>query len=106
MTEIVVAIIGSNALFSFLTVVVTKLMDRKSLTRKTLAAVSYAALSDKLEQRLDAGYATPEQRREIEILHEVYKGNGWNGDMDVRIQKVYALPTKNLRKKDWEVALP
>lgn len=105
MTDLIIAIIGSNAIFSFLTVVVTKLLDGKSLTRKTLSAVSYAILSDKIEQRLDSGYATPEQRREIEILHEAYKANGWNGDMDVRIAKVYALPTKDL-SKDWETVLP
>lgn len=92
-------IVGSQALFSFLTVVVTRILDRKSTTRKILAAVSYSALTDKIEQRLDEDFATPEQRREIDILFEAYKAAGWNGDMESRMQKVYALPTKDLHKE-------
>ena len=60
---------------------------------------SYSMLSDRLEARLDAGYATPEQRKEMEILIEAYKKNGWNGDMDARIQRFYNLPTKRLNKE-------
>lgn len=101
-------IVGSQALFSFLTVVVTKLLDRKSTTRKILSAVSYSTLSDKIEQRLDEGFATPEQRREIDILFEAYKAAGWNGDMEERMKKIYALPTKDLRreKKEIQMRLP
>ena len=101
-------IVGSQALFSFLTVVVTKLLDRKSTTRKILSAVSYSTLSDKIEQRLDEDFATPEQRREIDILFEAYKAAGWNGDMEERMKKVYALPTKDLRreKKEIQMRLP
>lgn len=101
-------IVGSQALFSFLTVVVTKLLDRKSTTRKILAAVSYSELSDKIEKRLDENYATPEQRRDIDILYEAYKAAGWNGDMEARMKKVYELPTKDLRAqmKEVEAKLP
>ena len=101
-------IVGSQALFSFLTVVVTKLLDRKSTTRKILAAVSYSELSEKIEQRLDEDFATPEQRREIDILYEAYKAAGWNGDMEARMKKVYDLPTKDLRAqmKEVEAKLP
>jgi hypothetical protein len=98
-------IVGSQALFSFLTVVVTKLLDRKSTTRKILSAVSYSTLSDKIEQRLDEGFATPEQRREIDILFEAYKAAGWNGDMEERMKKIYALPTKDLRKEMKEIQM-
>ena len=62
----------------------------------TLEAVSYTMLSEKLEIRLDAGYATPEQRKEMDILIRAYKKNGWNGDMDARIKRFYDLPTKKL----------
>lgn len=101
-------IVGSQALFSFLTVVVTKLLDRKSTTRKILSAVSYSTLSDKIEQRLDEGFATPEQRREIDILFEAYKAAGWNGDMEERMKKIYALPTKDLHRelKEIQAKLP
>ena len=95
-STIVVAILGSNALFGLIQYALSRYLDRKDVIRQTLAAVAYTALSDKIEERLDADYATPEQRRELDILFEAYKANGWNGDMDERIKKVYALPTKQL----------
>ena len=90
--EIIGIVFGSNGLFMLLQYV----MNNRGTTRRTLAAVSYSILSDKLEMRLDSGYATPEQRREMGILIDAYKANGWNGDMDERIKRFYALPTKKL----------
>lgn len=92
---VVVAIFGSNGLFAF----IQWWASRKSVVKQTLGAVSYSILSDKLELRLDAGYATPEQRKEMEILIDAYKRNGWNGDMDARIQRFYNLPTKKIDKE-------
>ena len=92
---IVAAIFGSNGLFT----VITILINRNSAQKQTLEAVSYSMLSDKLELRLDAGFATPEQRKEMEILIEAYKRNGWNGDMDARIQRFYNLPTKKIKQE-------
>lgn len=91
-TAIIVAALGSNGLFTL----ITWIINRRSATRQTLEAVSYSMLSDRLEARLDSGYATPEQRKEMEILINAYQRNGWNGDMDARIQRFYALPTKKL----------
>lgn len=97
-SAIVGAIFGSNALFGLITYFIQRYFDKRDVISETLAAVSYSALSDKIEQRLDAGFATPEQRKELEILYEAYKANGWNGDMDERIKKVYALPTKRIER--------
>jgi hypothetical protein len=91
-TAIVIAAFGSSGLFTF----IQFLINRNSVTKKTLEALAYSQLSDKLEVRLDTGYATPEQRKEMEILIDAYKANGWNGDMDARISRFYALPTKKL----------
>lgn len=91
-TAIIIAALGSNGLFTL----ITWIINRNSATRQTLEAVSYSMLSEKLETRLDSGYATPEQRKEMEILIEAYKRNGWNGDMDARINRFYNLPTKKL----------
>ena len=91
---IIIAALGSNGLFTFITWIINK----NSSTKQTLEAVSYSMLSDRLEMRLDAGYATPEQRKELEILINAYKRNGWNGDMDARIQRFYNLPTKQLKE--------
>ena len=94
-TAIVIAALGSNGLFTFL----QWLLQRNSATKQTLEAVSYSMLSDRLEARLDSGYATPEQRKEMEILIKAYKKNGWNGDMDARIKRFYNLPTKKIDKE-------
>lgn len=96
MTTIVCAILGSNALFGLIQFAITRYFDKKDVIQQTLAAVAYSELSGKIEQRLDADYATPEQRRELDVLYEAYKANGWNGDMEERMRKVYALPTKKL----------
>ena len=95
MTAIIISVLGSNGLFTL----IQYLLNRNSTVKMTLEAVSYSMLSDRLEARLDAGYATPEQRKEMEILIEAYKKNGWNGDMDARIQRFYNLPTKRLNKE-------
>ena len=94
LTTIIVAIFGSNGLFAL----IQWLLNRNSVSKQTMKAVSYSMLSDKLELRLDNGYATPEQRKEMEILIEAYKANGWNGDMDARINRFYNLPTKKISK--------
>lgn len=96
---IVASIFGSNALFGLITFLITRHFDRKDVVLQTLAAVAYSELSGKVEERLDEDYATPAQRKEIEILYEAYKANGWNGDMDERMKKVYALPTKDLHRE-------
>ena len=93
---IVLAIISSNALFGFVQFIITHIVESKSLTRKTLGAVCYNQLADKIEKSLDRDYATPEQRRDVTVLYEAYKKNGWNGDMDSRMEKFYCLPTKDL----------
>ena len=94
-TAIIIAAFGSSGLFGF----IQFLINRNSAIKKTVEAVSYCMLSDWLENRLDSGYATPEQRKEMEILIDAYKANGWNGDMDARIRRFYELPTKKLSNK-------
>lgn len=95
LTAIIIAALGSNGLFTL----IQYLINRNSVTHATLEAVSYFMLSDRIEARLDAGYATPEQRKDVEILIEAYKKNGWNGDMNARIQRFYDLPTKKLDER-------
>ena len=75
MTAIIISVLGSNGLFTL----IQYLLNRNSTVKMTMEAVSYTMLSDKLELRLDAGYATPEQRKEMEILIEAYKKNGSSG---------------------------
>lgn len=94
--QVLAIMIGSGGITSGAVAITMKLIDRNSITKRTLAVLSYGALSDKIEKLLDQDYATPEQRKEIEEFWKVYKAHGWNGDMDARMAKVHALPTKNL----------
>lgn len=97
-TTIICAIFGSNALFGLIQYFISRYFDKKDVIQQTLAAVAYSELSGKIEERLDEDFATPAQRKELDILYEAYKANGWNGDMETRMAKVYALPTKKLKK--------
>ena len=87
---IIIALIGSNGIWA----VVLCMVNRKGSTRSLIRAVSYHLLSSTIEKLLDQDYATPESRKDLEILFEAYKANGWNGDMRSRMQMVYELPTK------------
>lgn len=95
--ELVTAVLTSNAVVGLVQFLITRHFTKKDMTRKTLAAVTYSTLADKLERTLDRGYATPEQRRDIKVLYDCYKEHGWNGDMDARMNKVHGLPTKELK---------
>ena len=37
--------------------------------------------------------STPAERRVLDEMYANYKDHGWNGDMDARLRKVYALRT-------------
>lgn len=59
----------------------------------TLRLLSYARMSQETERLLTKGYATPTERRFLNEMFANYKAHGWNGDMDARLEKVYALRT-------------
>ncbi len=99
------AVLGSNGLFVLIQTLINRHDAKKSEIQKdiqqmkaTEAIVMYTVFSDKIERILDKGYADPDDRRDVENMYERYKANGWNGDMEARVQKVYALPTKRIRK--------
>lgn len=98
--ELLATVVTSNAVVGLIQYLLTRHFNKKDMTQKTLAAVTYSTLADKLERALDRGYATPEQRRDIKVLYDCYKDHGWNGDMDSRMNKVHALPTKDLKNME------
>lgn len=97
--QIIGLVVGTGGVTTALETIVIKVMDRKSITRQTLAMLTYSTLSDKVEKLLSQNYATPEQRKEVEQLYQLYKAHGWNGDMEARMDKIHALPTKRLGKR-------
>lgn len=60
---------------------------------ETIRLLAYARLSEEIERLLTQGYATPSERRILDEMYHNYKAHGWNGDMDARLEKVYALRT-------------
>lgn len=86
--EIICLLLGNNGLFMFL----NKISEKKSKTKATIKALCYNSLSDKLNGIISKGYATETDRRDVQILYTAYHNEGWNGDMDDRLKKVYALP--------------
>ncbi len=95
-TTIIVAILTSNAFFGVIQFLITRAFNSRDLICADMSVVIYNQLADKIEKSLDRGYATPEQRRDVEKLYERYDAHGWNGDMRSRMDKFYDLPTKNL----------
>ena len=71
--QVLALMIGSGGITSGAVAITMKLIDRNSITKRTLAVLSYGALSDKIEKLLDQDYATPEQRKELEEFWKVYK---------------------------------
>ena len=97
--ELLGTVVTSNAVVGLVQYLLTRHFNKKDMTQKTLAAVTYSTLADKLVRALDRGDATPEQRRDIKVLYDCYKEHGWNGDMDSRMNKVFNLPTKDLKRE-------
>lgn len=93
---IVVAILTSNAFFGLIQFLITRIFSNHDMITADMSVVIYNQLADKIERSLDRGYATPEQRRDVAKLYERYDAHGWNGDMKSRMDKFYALPTKQL----------
>ena len=103
---IILAAISSSSLGGAVTFLVTRHFNKKDkndadqqLIRETMAALSYSLMSNEIEKLISKGWATSEERRALEILFKVYKKNGWNGDMDARMEIVHHLP---FREEDIE----
>ena len=93
---LITAVLGSNAFTYYVQYCLNKKnkdSEGQELLRKTLAAVTYGTISNEIERLLSKGFATPDERHTINILFDAYKANGWNGDMDARMDKVYRLRT-------------
>lgn len=93
------AILGSSSVAGLLQFFVTRHFSKKDkdeegekLIKKTLAAVTYSLVSNEIDKLINKGYATSEERRALEILYDAYKANGWNGDMEARMEIVHKLP--------------
>lgn len=92
--ELLVLILSSEFVLGIAQFLITRYFSNRDKVNKTLAAFSYHELAATCEHRIEQQYATKHHRHEIEILYEAYKENGWNGDMDDLVDKVYDLPLR------------
>ena len=70
-----------------------QLLKEAKVSLETIRLLAYARMSEEIERLLTQGYATPSERRILDEMYHNYKEHGWNGDMDARLEKVYALRT-------------
>jgi len=70
-----------------------KIYEQIRISLETIRLLAYARMSEEIERLLTQGYATPAERRILDEMYHNYKEHGWNGDMDARLEKVYALRT-------------
>lgn len=70
-----------------------QLLKEVKTSLETIRLLAYARMSEEIERLLTQGYATPSERRILDEMYHNYKAHGWNGDMDARLEKVYALRT-------------
>lgn len=93
---IAIAVISSGCLSTLIQCIFNRKRQDDAdaeLLKRTLAALAYSSISNEIERLLTKGFASPDERKTISILFETYKLNGWNGDMDARMKKVYDLCT-------------
>ena len=74
------------------------MMEKINNGLDTLRLLSYHRMSEEIERLLTQGYATPAERKVLKEMYDNYKSHKWNGDMDERLGKVYALPTIDKKK--------
>lgn len=60
---------------------------------ETIKLLSYARVAEEAERLLNKGFATPAERKYLQELFDNYKRQGWNGDMNERMHKVFAMRT-------------
>ena len=74
-------------------------MAKLDAALETIRLLAYARLSEETERLLTKGFATPQERHILNEMFKNYKEHGWNGDMDERMEKVYALRTDHAPAK-------
>ena len=74
--QIAAIILGNSGLV----VLLEKSIESKSKTRKTIKALCYNTLSDKLNSIIMKNYATETDRRDVHVLWSAYHNEGWNGE--------------------------
>ena len=77
-----------------------ELFKRIDTALETLRLLAYHRMSQEIERLLDQGFATQAERRVLDEMYANYKAHGWNGDMDTRLEKVYALRTAPREKEE------
>ena len=89
-TTVVVAILASNGLWSF----IARLIDKYSGKDKLLMGLAYSEIINRAEQYITRGFISTDEYNELDrYLYEPYKKMGGNGTAARLMEKVKQLPS-------------
>lgn len=94
--QMIIAVIGSSGLWTFLSTALQKRSEKKSISNRMLLGLAHDRIIWLCEKYIDRGYISTE---EFENLHDYlyipYKEMGGNGSAERLMNIVKTLPIKN-----------
>lgn len=95
--EIIIAIIGSNALSALISAIVTFIGQRSQKKDKTTAGMRillYDRIKHLAKSYIVRGWITTEELEDLMQMHKVYHDLGGNGYLDKLMEQVHRLPVR------------
>lgn len=95
--EIIIAIIGSNALSALISAIITFLGQRRQKKDSTTAGLRillYDRIKHLAKSYIARGWITTEELEDLMQMHKVYHDLGGNGYLDKLMEQVHRLPVR------------
>lgn len=95
--EIIIAIIGSNALSALIGAIVTfcgQRRQKKDSTTAGLRILLYDRIKHLAKSYIARGWITTEELEDLMQMHKVYHDLGGNGYLDKLMEQVHRLPVR------------
>ena len=95
--QIIIAIIGSNALSALISAIVTfcgQRRQKKDSTTAGLRILLYDRLKHLAKSYIARGWITTEELEDLMQMHKVYHDLGGNGYLDKLMEQVHRLPVR------------
>ena len=95
-TQVIIAVIGSNALFAFLQFLISrhdKKKEKQSGMRDMILGLGHDKLLYLTDKFAERGGITQKERRNLKYLYDPYIGLGGNGDCQIGYETCEKLPT-------------
>ena len=95
-TQVIIAVIGSNALFAFLQFLISrhdKKKEKQSGMRDMILGLGHDKLLYLTDKFAERGGITQKERRNLKYLYDPYIGLGGTGDCQIGYETCEKLPT-------------